>query len=362
MSQYLKRIDILSVEEMGVDTTGSQFLKVVDVVEVYDQDGQPWEPVPGPDPWEELAIVDIPLLHESNIYEIGETIYATTATYTGGTVDETIYRWRWQVRENDSANWVNTPWNSYDNELTQASYELTAGGQVKFQCQAKDSSEEHPAQKNAFTSLKTVPYPALSATTPTATGLPYVGETLTCSTPTVTGGLTPYQLDYFWVDESNAIIWETPYMGQSTTVVDYDLGKNMKALVMVTSADNQSITVESNSIGPIEEYSMGELSVVNATQSNAPVENGEVENIINGATVIYAGSISGNLPSSRQQWVWNVRSGGAHIVGPNDQDSVKIQLPSEYPGAVQMSCGVQTATQVSDDPTQSLAWTINLTE
>jgi len=358
MSQYLKRLDILSVEEMGVDTTGSQFLKVVEIVEVYDQDGNPWEP----EVWSELAVVEKALLHESNIYEIGETISATTATFTGGTKDETVWRYRWQKRESATTDWVSTGWTNYPNDLRQANYEITSGGQVRFQCQAKDNSVEHADQLNDFTSVKTIPYPTLTVGTPTATGTAYVGETLTCSQPTATGGLTPYQYDYFWTDDSNVIVWEAMYMGQTITVTEDMVGKNMKCLVTVTSADQQSETVESNSIGPIEEYSLGELTVVNASQNSSPVENGEIENIINGATVIYAASISGDLPSNKQTWSWTVRSGGAHIVGPSDQDSAKIQLPAEYPGAVSVSCGVSTNTQVSDSSTQSIAWTINLTE
>ena len=47
MSAYLKRLYIDSVEESGEP---SAYLKRVDIVEVVDADGNPWEPVPGPDP------------------------------------------------------------------------------------------------------------------------------------------------------------------------------------------------------------------------------------------------------------------------------------------------------------------------
>ena len=48
MSAYLKRLQIDSVEE-SVEHP-SAYLKRVEIVEVVDQDGNPWEPVPGPDP------------------------------------------------------------------------------------------------------------------------------------------------------------------------------------------------------------------------------------------------------------------------------------------------------------------------
>ena len=49
MSAYLKRLQIDSVEEVGVDTKcATAYLKRVEIVEVVDSDGNPWEPVPGP--------------------------------------------------------------------------------------------------------------------------------------------------------------------------------------------------------------------------------------------------------------------------------------------------------------------------
>ena len=74
MSAYLKRINIDSVEEIGVDTTDSAYLKRVEIVEVVDSDGQPWEPVPGPDPFDELVVVQETTWSDSNVYAVGETI------------------------------------------------------------------------------------------------------------------------------------------------------------------------------------------------------------------------------------------------------------------------------------------------
>ena len=51
MTQYLKRLNIAGVEEAGDTGIKTQYLKRVEIVEVVDSDGNPWEPVPGPDPW-----------------------------------------------------------------------------------------------------------------------------------------------------------------------------------------------------------------------------------------------------------------------------------------------------------------------
>ena len=61
MPAYLKQLNIDSVEE-SVDNP-SAYLKRVEIVEVVDQDGNPWEPVPGPDPWDDLAVVTLSLIH-----------------------------------------------------------------------------------------------------------------------------------------------------------------------------------------------------------------------------------------------------------------------------------------------------------
>ena len=78
MPAYLKRLQIDSVEEVGVDTTATAYLKRVEIVEVVDSDGTPWEPVPGPDPFDELVVVQQTTWSESNVYAVGETISGLT--------------------------------------------------------------------------------------------------------------------------------------------------------------------------------------------------------------------------------------------------------------------------------------------
>ena len=205
MSQYLKRLDITSVEEMGVDTTGSQFLKVVNVVEVIDQDGQPWEPVPGPDPWDELVVAEKPLLHQSNIYEVGQTLYATTGTYTGGDPDLTTYRWRWQWRQDSDGAWANQSWTNYNNTLQQASWASSAPGQVRFQCQGRDTSQDPVFQVNSFTAVKEIPYSSFGDISVTVNGIVYDHTTAPALTilmndplpavVSITGNATP---TYLW--------------------------------------------------------------------------------------------------------------------------------------------------------------------
>ena len=57
MSQYLKRLEISNVGNVEEEIQ-SHYLKRVHIVEVVDSDGNPWEPVPGPDPFDELVVVE----------------------------------------------------------------------------------------------------------------------------------------------------------------------------------------------------------------------------------------------------------------------------------------------------------------
>ena len=158
MTQYLQRLDIASVEEVGEDTTLPQYTQRVNVVEVIDQNGDPWEPVPGPDPWDDLVVATKPVNNDGNKANTGDTISFTTGTYIGGNPEATVYRHRIQTREKPEDSWINSSWTNYDNTEVTVSYNVTSPGQVRFQCQARDTSVDPVAQVNGFGGTVNVPY------------------------------------------------------------------------------------------------------------------------------------------------------------------------------------------------------------
>lgn len=101
MSAYLKRLGISGIEEVGVDTTKTQYMKRVEIVEVVDSDGRPWEPVPGPDPWDELVLVFDPILSGEPL--VGSTLTMTPGVFTGGS-DQQFQDDQIQV-SNDGSAW-----------------------------------------------------------------------------------------------------------------------------------------------------------------------------------------------------------------------------------------------------------------
>ena len=91
--------------------------------------------------------------------------------------------------------------------------------------------------------------------TPVATGEPTVGETLSCAEPAISGGSDgPFQIGYYWVDETNAMIWERQYQAAQMVLTEDQIGKTFKCLVTVTDKGfegGETVTVESNEIGPV---------------------------------------------------------------------------------------------------------------
>ena len=80
MSNYLTRLNIADVDDSG-ESVGA-YVKRVSIAEVVDSDGNPWEPVPGPDPWDDLVVAIPATWSENNVYAVGETISGTSATFT----------------------------------------------------------------------------------------------------------------------------------------------------------------------------------------------------------------------------------------------------------------------------------------
>ena len=137
---------------------------------------------------------------------------------------------------------------------------LTADDDGKFfraQSTATDEAEQTLNSNSAAVGPVVTPisYDPLVVATPVATGEPTVGETLSCSEPAISGGSDgPFQIGYYWVDETNAMIWERQYQSAQMVLSEDQIGKTFKCLVTVTDKGfegGETVTVESNEIGPV---------------------------------------------------------------------------------------------------------------
>ena len=290
-----------------------------------------------------------------NVYVVGKTVFAETAGYTGGLTDTTTYRWRIQTRAAADASWVNGSWTNYTDHGEEVSFPLTASGDIRFQCQARDTGIDPVEQINSFASIQTVESPSsLVYSNPVATGEPWVGETLSCSEPVVSGGIGPYQFDYFWVDETNAIVWDATYMGNTTTLVAYDIGKMMKCLVAVTDkgwSRGESVTVESNSIGPIGQRTIGNLAVTVDGTANTEVDTISTRN---GLDHVIVATTDGN--ATGLEYDFSLRSGEARLSITGNSCIVSIQ--GAAPGTVAVDIRIQDRSTVEQQVGQRVSFYI----
>ena len=293
-----------------------------------------------------------------NVYVVGKTVFAETAGYTGGLTDTTTYRWRIQTRPAADASWVNGSWTNYTDHGEEVSFPLTASGDIRFQCQARDTGIDPVEQINSFASIQTVESPSsLVYSNPVATGEPWVGETLSCSEPVVSGGIGPYQFDYFWVDETNAIVWDATYMGNTTTLVAYDIGKMMKCLVQVTDkgwSRGESVTVESNSIGPIAQRTIGNVVVTVDGNVVAGEESEDTIQTRTGEEHIIILTPDGDATGLKSEF--SVRNGEARI--SQTANSCIVTIQSLYPGSVHIQCKLEDRNTVEGEFSQRVMFVI----
>ena len=333
MPAYLKRIEIDSIEEVGVDTTNSAYLKRVEVVEVVDSDGQPWDPVPGPDPWDELVIADKVVNNDGNTADIGDTIAFTTATYVGGNQETTVYRHRIQTKDKPEDAWTNGSWTNYDNTAISIVYNVTGPGQIRFQCQARDTSDDPVTQVNSFGGVVKVDPPPLVVGTPVASGLPFVGETVTCSQPTVSGGVAPYTYVYTWkrVQAPAEGSWSS---GSTVIVPKGVVGDSGFCEVTVEDAFGTTEIVSSNALGPVEYREFGDISVtvndIEYDHTTAPA----LTILMNDPLPVVV-SITGDATPT---YSWEARNDYPLMVGSQTASTV-LTFPQE--GGVTVTCTIR---------------------
>ena len=252
---YLKQLEIASVQEVGVDIPSlSMFTPRVEIVEVLDTDGNPWEPVPGPDPWDELVVADKATWSDGNVYAVGETISGVSATFTGGT-DQTIYRSRTQHRAKSTDAWINSPWTSHGNTPQVIGFTIPAGeenGQVRFQTQARDEGVDPVDQVNSFASVKGIAPLEWDPVTATVNDISYnldVAPPLTVliNDPlpiVVTHNAAITDATYQWSSRDGSPMFGTP-TNKDTIITLPEEGTYITTLTMYSdrTADSESIII-----------------------------------------------------------------------------------------------------------------------
>ena len=159
------------IRNPGADTKYNRRYESTDYVSRYTKSVAPpasYVP-PGPD-FEPLEIAPNQGSNwvGSNVYEVGKTVEAKTAAYTGG-VEPVTYRCRFQFKP-IGADWVNGPWQDTANAKTSFFFTIVEEGQIKFQTQARDSADP-VVQLNSTAGTKTCK--GIGDITATVFGNPY---------------------------------------------------------------------------------------------------------------------------------------------------------------------------------------------
>ena len=332
--------------------------------------GDGGDPPPPPEPEREpITVTMASKWADMNTYKVGETVYADTAGFEGGLEETTTYRWRMQTKPTADGDLTNGKWTSYSDHAEEVSHDLATEGMIRFQCQARDTGVDPVEQVNSFASWQTVEgFDPLVVATPVATGEAIVGETLSCNEPAVSGGSGgPYQYGYYWVDETNAMIWERQYQASEMVLTEDQIGKTYKCLVTVTDKGwdgGETVTVESNALGPVAAIptTIGTISI-RVLDQDYDWENPTTLTVLMGDDIDIVTSISGDAdpkylytvrdqnleyeiqppepppPPEKQgngpDIVYIPKTEGFHVVSISIQDSTATDAGDSYP-AVQL--------------------------
>ena len=359
MSDYLQRIYIDEIEEVESNKQGA-YAKYVDIVEIVDSTGEPWEPVPGPDPWDELTKAQAPMVVGNN-FEPGTQITGQTGTFTGGNPDTTIYRWRWRWRP-IGGNWTNGTWTNSTNEVIPVTYDIPAnhwGYQIQLQSQARDETQDPVLQVINNSTTKVTVYQDLAVVQRTSTsGNVLVGSTLTGTLATYEGGDPPIVEEYQWqrslTGDGNwqgITNWTSTNTQQSTTKT-YDT-RSADILQYVRFAgraedDKGNIAYGSgNAIGPIEDHKIfGDISV-KINDIDYDHQTGAPLTILMNDPITVVVSITGN---AQPTYTWEARNDYPLMVG---QQAASTVLTFPEAGGPTVTCTLYDNTTV--EKTTSIA-------
>ena len=227
-------------------------------------------------------------------------------------------------------------------------FELTASSYGKyFRVKSSCSDAANQTLTSVSNVIGPITAPAFMVTeNPVVTGDPCVGYTLSCSEPTVSGGIGPFQFSYFWVDEAVAVVDSGAVkMAPTTIVTDYDLGKRMKALVTVTDTGvngSDPVTVESNrtqqvfrpTIDEYETFIEGELWPDSEAMYAAEPDQ----------SLVFEARPAGeaNFPPKDLIYSWEIRQGSGRLSGSTNQRTVIYNAPNDYPDGAWIQCRVQS--------------------
>ena len=353
MSQYLQRLNIASVEEVGVETTMPHYTQHVDVVEVVDSDGNPWEPVPGPDPWDELVWVNKSSTTGSTV--LGSVLTGNPGTTTGGKPPVVVVS-QWQRSATTSgftgfSDWVELG----DTPVTYTTTIDDNGMYVRLATKATDDDGTVYYGSGGSVGPMTPAAITVSQATKISNGSfvnpPEVFgfDDLTVVPAAFAGGFGTLTALYRMQKQdagtaegswSNATGWEsTP---PTVAVNGSAAGSKFRAQSKVTDSAGKNKT--SNSPTPTVGLvtTIGTVSITPANSTTAPAGDTTF-------TVSWDGSVVSPMI------VWDIRSGPGQIISPNNMsEEVEVRATGQPGASIQVQVYVSDPSS-SDSPQSTIA-------
>ena len=350
---YLQRLEITGVEESDTPTTVNNYLPIKEIVEVVDQEGNPWEPVPGPDPWDDLVWVNKSSTAGSTV--LGSVLTGTPGTTTGGAPPVVVVS-QWQ-RSATTSNFVGfTPWTELGSDPV--TYTTTAddnGMYVRLATKATD--DEGTVYYGSGNSLG--PMTPAAITVSQATKISngtfvnppnvYSFESVTPVPATFAGGFGTIAVQTriqkysgstaSWVNVNNWANSPVPVSVNGT-----EPGTELRAQSRATDATGATKT--SNSPAP----TVGVVSTL-GTLSLAPPNTSAAAD----ETILFDALISGT--SINAMFIWSIRSGpGAITSSSNIGEQIDITVNSDAASgsSIQVQCDCSDPS-ASDSPQSTLA-------
>ena len=366
---YIKKVEIT-----GADITGGvgNYLKRVEIVEVLDSEGNPWEPVPGPDPWDELVVQKSSYYSAHNSYTCGSEIFGHPGTFIGGNPDNTTYRWRWQYQAAGSSNWINSSWTSYNNtsviEVNFFIPDTAEGGKVRLHAQARDVTDpDNVDQVNSFAPTEDVEWKPLElVSSPGISGAVFAGEYLTGTKAVYAHGVPPVEVQSqiqispdgtsSW---TGVDAWGAAENGQHRIAKD-EVGKYFRVagrgIDQSENAISQADTLMSFSevVGPAGQYTVGDVTgYVDGVEYDPQATT---ETVLQGQSQILHVTNTGNSPNIN--YSWTVRQGDIRLTPSGSSCTIVHQ--SEPPQGAQVQ--VDLIDNYTSDDNKSVRFAFLVTE
>jgi len=349
MSVYLKRVQLDSVEEY--EENPSVYCKRVEVVEVVDENNNIWT-------FDQLKIADNGGSNwiGGNVYEVGETVTAKTAIYTGGK-EPIEYRYIFAMRDDASSSWVaiDGGFKSTTNAKNSVTVVLPRAGQVALQSDAIDSSFP-PVKVDSDTGPRTVTAPAITVSQATkisngSTVNPqevYGFETISVIAAVFAGGYGTLTQEYRLQKKlsgsdtwSNLTEWNASVTLSTHDVASLTAGTLVRAQSRATDAAGTVKT--SSSPTPVVGITTNIGTVVITPDSAALAAGIEQE---------FTASVSGGS-ATNLMFNWTVRSGSAQLMSANNISSTAL-YKFDTAGSTQIQCYVASP-GASNTPQSAIA-------